>query len=76
MKFLESIGLFVLVLCINARPALTQQPSARQRLPIIDVHVHAFGWDHMGTPPPPNIVTGRVPAAVSRAPRAASLTHV
>jgi hypothetical protein len=65
MKFLDLIGLFVLVLCTNAKPALTQQPSAQRRLPIIDVHVHAFGWDHMGTPPPPNIVTGKVPAAGS-----------
>jgi predicted TIM-barrel fold metal-dependent hydrolase len=65
MKHLASIGLFVLVLCSTARPAITQQPSAPQRPPIIDVHVHAFGWDHMGNPPPPNIVTGRVPAARS-----------
>ena len=65
MKFLDSIGLFGLVLCTNAGAASTQQPSARQRLPIIDVHVHAFGWDHMGNPPPPNVVTGKVPLARS-----------
>jgi predicted TIM-barrel fold metal-dependent hydrolase len=27
------------------------------------MHVHAFGWDHSGNPPPPNRVTGKVPAA-------------
>lgn len=63
MKVLESIGLFVLLLCVGANPALNHRSSARQQLPIIDMHVHAFGWDHMGNPPPPNIVTGKVPTA-------------
>ncbi len=63
MKLLHPTGLFVLLLCVNANAALTQRPSAGQRLPIIDMHVHAFGWDHMGNPPPPNIVTRRVPVA-------------
>jgi predicted TIM-barrel fold metal-dependent hydrolase len=34
-----------------------------RRPPIIDVHIHAFGWDHQGNPPPPNPLTGKVPAA-------------
>jgi predicted TIM-barrel fold metal-dependent hydrolase len=32
---------------------------------IIDVHLHAFGWDEYGTPPPPNEVTGARPEARS-----------
>ncbi|HEX6050784.1 MAG TPA: amidohydrolase family protein [Gemmatimonadaceae bacterium] len=63
MKRRDSIGQFVLVLCMSAGAALAQQPSAGQRPPIIDMHVHAFGWDHMGNPPPPNVVTGKLPAA-------------
>ena len=35
----------------------------RQRPPIIDMHIHAFSWDHQGNPPPPNPLTGKVPAA-------------
>ena len=27
------------------------------------MHIHAFGWDHMGNPPPPNRSTGKVPSA-------------
>jgi predicted TIM-barrel fold metal-dependent hydrolase len=63
MTVLHLTGVFALLLCAGANPALTQQVSARQRLPIIDMHVHAFGWDHMGNPPPPNIVTHKVPSA-------------
>lgn len=32
---------------------------------IIDAHLHAFGWDAYGTPPPPNEVTGARPEARS-----------
>ena len=63
MKVLHLTGLFAVLLCAGANAGLTQQPSARQRLPIIDMHVHAFGWDDMGNPPPPNLVTGKVPPA-------------
>ena len=31
--------------------------------PIIDMHLHAFGWDAYGTPPPPHEVTGNRPTA-------------
>lgn len=34
-----------------------------QAKPIIDMHLHAFGWDEYGDPPPPNEVTGRRPEA-------------
>jgi hypothetical protein len=37
--------------------------SAEQRGPILDIHVHAFGFDQFGDPPPPNPVTGRRPEA-------------
>ena len=62
MNAFHATGRLVLLVCVSASPALTQQPSAR-RLPIIDMHVHAFGWDHQGNPPPPNNVTGKVPTA-------------
>ena len=64
MKVLHLIGWFAVSLFAGTSPASSQQPSeARQPLPIIDMHVHAFGWDHMGNPPPPNIVTRQVPSA-------------
>lgn len=31
--------------------------------PIIDMHLHAFGWDEYGAPPPPDEITGERPAA-------------
>jgi uncharacterized protein len=63
MKFVHPITQLVLLLCVGANQALSQQPSAPQRLPIIDVHIHATGWDHYGNPPPPNPLTGKVPPA-------------
>lgn len=38
---------------------------AQDRGPIIDMHMHAFGFDEYGNPPPPNEVTGQVPPAQS-----------
>ena len=63
MKFLQLIASFVLLLCVSANQAFSQQPSAPQRPPIIDMHIHATAWDHYGSPPPPNMVTGKVPTA-------------
>ncbi|WP_119718621.1 amidohydrolase family protein [Cognatilysobacter tabacisoli] len=40
---------------------------AQDRGPVIDMHLHAFGFDEYGNPPPPNEVTGEVPAALSDA---------
>lgn len=40
-------------------------PTAFAQNPIIDVHVHAFGYDEYGYPPPPNEITGNVPKADS-----------
>lgn len=46
--------------------ALLAGPCAAQdRGPIIDMHLHAFGFDAYGDPPPPNEVTGQVPTARS-----------
>ena len=33
--------------------------------PIIDMHMHTFQWNKYGDPPPPNLITGNVPAARS-----------
>jgi predicted TIM-barrel fold metal-dependent hydrolase len=52
----------VLVVAMDT-PARPQPPAAAERPPIIDMHIHAFGWDHQGDPPPPNRRTGRAPAA-------------
>ncbi len=44
--------------------ALLAGPSvAQDRGPIIDMHLHAFGFDEFGAPPPPNEITGLVPSA-------------
>jgi uncharacterized protein len=63
MKFVHPIASLVLLLCVSANQAFSQQPSAPQRPPIIDMHVHATGLDHSGNPPPPNPLTGKVPTA-------------
>ncbi len=33
--------------------------------PIIDMHMHTFQWNKYGDPPPPNLITGNIPAARS-----------
>jgi len=44
--------------------ALVAGPGiAQDRGPIIDMHLHAFGFDEFGDPPPPNEITGLVPSA-------------
>jgi predicted TIM-barrel fold metal-dependent hydrolase len=63
MKFVHPIASLALLLCASANQAFTQQPPTPLRLPIIDMHLHAFSWDHQGNPPPPNPVTGKVPTA-------------
>lgn len=65
MKLVHSIGSLVILLCVSANPAFSQQPSGLKRPPVIDVHIHATGWDHFGNPPPPNPVIGKVPTARS-----------
>ncbi|HSD16603.1 MAG TPA: amidohydrolase family protein [Thermomonas sp.] len=48
----------LLLSALLAGPAIAQN-----REPIIDMHLHAFGFDEFGNPPPPNEVTGQVPRA-------------
>ncbi|MFC2079284.1 amidohydrolase family protein, partial [Candidatus Bipolaricaulota bacterium] len=35
--------------------------------PVIDMHMHVYQWNKYGDPPPPNLITGNVPAARSNA---------
>jgi uncharacterized protein len=63
MKFVHPIASMVLLLALSPLQAFSQQPAALQRLPIIDMHLHATGWDHGGNPPPPNPLSGKVPTA-------------
>ena len=63
MLFVRNIRSFALLLSVFGNHAFSQQPSSPQQPPIIDMHIHATAWDHYGSPPPPNMVTGKVPAA-------------
>jgi hypothetical protein len=63
MKFIRRLAPLVLLLSASANHAFPQQALTPQRLPIIDMHIHAFSWDHQGNPPPPNPLTGKVPPA-------------
>lgn len=42
---------------------LASSVAAVQRGPIIDMHLHAFGFDEYGDPPPANEISGKIPAA-------------
>jgi hypothetical protein len=63
MKSIRPLASLALLLLVGADHAFAQQPPTLQRPPIIDMHIHAFSWDHQGNPPPPNPMTGEVPAA-------------
>ena len=63
MKVIRPLASLALLLLVAADHASPQQPPTPQRPPIIDMHIHAFSWDHQGNPPPPNPVTGKVPTA-------------
>jgi uncharacterized protein len=63
MNFAYRITSVTLLFSLIAHQALSQQPSGSQRPPIIDMHLHAFSWDHQGNPPPSNPITGKVPSA-------------
>ena len=58
MRYIRLLVLLALFLSVGAGRALPWQSTTRQRLPIIDMHIHATGWDHFGNPPPPNPLTG------------------
>ena len=63
MKVIRPLTSLALLLLVAADHASPQQPPTPQRPPIIDMHIHAFSWNHQGNPPPPNPMTGKVPAA-------------
>jgi predicted TIM-barrel fold metal-dependent hydrolase len=63
MRQIPLTVLLTLVVCISVEPALAQRRSNRPKPPIIDVHLHAFGFDEYGNPPPPNEITGKRPTA-------------
>jgi len=56
MKFVPPIIARALLLLVVADHASSQQSPTQ---PIIDMHIHAFGLDQMGNPPPPNPRTGK-----------------
>lgn len=51
------------VLALIIACLLVSSVAAQDRGPIIDMHLHAFGFDEYGDPPPANEITGKVPAA-------------
>ena len=63
MKISRFTTLLLLVAWIGVDTTQAQGPSQRPKLPIIDMHLHAFGFDEYGNPPPPNEVTGKLPTA-------------
>ena len=63
MSFVRLIALLLILECTDASLGSAQQGRTPQPLPIIDMHIHAFSWNHQGNPPPPDPVTGKVPTA-------------
>ena len=63
MRLIRPLAPLALLLWVGAGQAYPQQAPTPQRPPIIDMHIHAFGWDHQGNPPPPSPVTGKAPTA-------------
>ena len=63
MSFVRLIALLLILECTDASLGSAQQGRTPQPLHIIDMHIHAFSWNHQGNPPPPNPVTGKVPMA-------------
>jgi len=55
--------LVILFTCFGAQPTSAQKHFQRPKPPIIDMHLHAFGFDEYGSPPPPNEITGKRPTA-------------
>ena len=51
----------LLLAALAAGPAIAAEPPRDG--PIIDMHLHAFGFDEFGAPPPPNDITGNIPSA-------------
>lgn len=55
--------LLILIAYFGVQSALAQRQFQRPKPPIIDMHLHAFGFDEFGNPPPPNEITGKRPTA-------------
>ncbi len=62
--FLASFFITFIVSCANEK---TSKPNLQntKSYPIIDIHMHAFQWNKYGDPPPPNLITGKIPTARS-----------
>ena len=52
-----------LILCLSVETNFAQRRPDRPKPPIIDMHLHAFGFDEYGNPPPANEITGKRPSA-------------
>jgi predicted TIM-barrel fold metal-dependent hydrolase len=63
MKLAPQITSLLLLLFLSTNQVFSQKPSVSRRPPIIDMHIHATGWDHSGNPPPANPLTGKIPDA-------------
>jgi len=64
LMFLASFFLLFSVSCANPKTAKPDRNN-RKAYPIIDMHMHSFQWNVYGDPPPPNLITGKRPAARS-----------
>ena len=64
---MKSIAVVALLLCLAVEPVLSQHGNRRSKSgsaqPIIDMHIHAFGFDEYGNPAPPNEITNTRPTA-------------
>ena len=64
MNRLNRFAAFLLLLVLACSwPTFAQRRTVKSLAPIIDVHLHAFGFDEYGYPAPPNEVTGKRPSA-------------
>ncbi len=64
--FLACFFLLFTVSCANPKTLKTDLEDTAS-CPIIDMHMHPFQWNVYGNPPPPNLITGKRPAARSNA---------
>lgn len=63
MRHISLTLLLTLILCLSVETNFAQRRADRPAPPIIDMHLHAFGFDEFGNPPPPNEITGKPPTA-------------
>lgn len=69
MKKIILLSLVSIFLTFIASCSMQKSPKSHTKntkpYPIIDVHMHTFEWNKYGDPPPPNLITGNIPAARS-----------